>query len=172
MRSKPTKTYQSFSSEETKRFGERLAARIRDGAASISSKKGALVLALRGDLGAGKTTFTQGFLKGLGFKKRVASPTFVLMRRHSLKKRSSKKLSRRGGRMAFTDVFHVDAYRLKKAGHLAALGFKEILADPKNIVLIEWPERVAGIVPKHAIRLTFRHGKRENERSIILKRPR
>jgi tRNA threonylcarbamoyladenosine biosynthesis protein TsaE len=162
MRSKPTKTYQSFSSKETKRFGERLAARILGDASDMSPKKGALVLALRGDLGAGKTTFAQGFLKGLGFKKRAASPTFVLIRRHSLRKRSLK---------AFTDVFHVDAYRLKRSTHLAALGFKEILADPRHIVLIEWPERVAGIMPRNAMRLTFRHGKHENERSIILKQP-
>jgi tRNA threonylcarbamoyladenosine biosynthesis protein TsaE len=124
-----------------------LAARVLGGASNISPRKKALVFALRGDLGAGKTTFAQGFLKGLGFKKRAPSPTFVLIRRHSLKKRSLGKRSRRSGRKVFTDVFHVDAYRLKKPGHLAALGFKEILADPRHIVLIEWPERVARIVP-------------------------
>jgi tRNA threonylcarbamoyladenosine biosynthesis protein TsaE len=128
--------------------------------------QGAVVLALQGDLGAGKTTFVQGFFKGLGLKKRAPSPTFIIMRRHAL----------RGGgagpaRKRFQNVFHIDAYRLKKAKDLAALDFKEIADDPRNIILVEWADRARGILPKSSVWLRFRYGKagRENERSIMMK---
>jgi len=159
------KTYRSSSSEETKKFGEKLAREIlraRTGASSRvgtrASRNGALVLALRGDLGAGKTTFVQGFFYGLGLKKRAPSPTFVIMRRHAIR---SKK---------FANVFHLDLYRLKKASDLRVLGFKEILADPRNIILIEWAERARRVLPKTTIWLRFGHGKKENERHIMIKR--
>jgi tRNA threonylcarbamoyladenosine biosynthesis protein TsaE len=123
------------------------------------------VLALQGDLGAGKTTFVQGFLKGLGVKSRVTSPTFVLMRRHNVPGMrgagKSKKLA---------NVFHIDAYRLKKPAHLAALGLDEILAEPRNVVLIEWPEVAKDILPKKIMILKFEHGKNENERTITITR--
>lgn len=84
------------------------------------------------------------------------------MRRHALRSRvTRKKFSN-----VFRNVFHVDAYRLKNARALAALGFDDVLADPKNIVLIEWAERAEDILPKDAAWLAFRHGKKENERLI------
>lgn len=113
---------------------------------------------MTGDLGAGKTTFTQGFFHGLGLKKRAQSPTFIIMRRHALKKSK------------FKNIFHIDAYRLKKPEHLEMLGFKELAEDPKNIILIEWAERAKKIIPKTALWLNFKHGKKENERTIIIKR--
>lgn len=119
-----------------------------------------MVFALRGELGAGKTTFVQGFFKGLGLKKYAASPTFIIMRRHVLPRKK------------FSNVFHVDAYRLKKADGLRALGFEDVLANPRNIVLVEWAERARGILPKDAVWLEFRHGRRENERHIMIKRQR
>ncbi len=132
----------------------------------IARGKNAAVFALTGDLGAGKTTFVQGFFKGLGFKKRSQSPTFIIMRRRSM----PRPLARSPRRAAFSDVFHVDAYRLKSAAHLAALDFEDVLASPRNIVLIEWADRVKKILPKNTVWLKFRHGKRENERYIIMKR--
>jgi tRNA threonylcarbamoyladenosine biosynthesis protein TsaE len=162
------KHYRTFSSRETQALGETIALDIKKRDTkkksesakrkSVKRKKGlggtaaghAAVFALMGDLGAGKTTFTQGFLKGFGFRKRVQSPTFVIMRRH--------------GR-----VFHIDAYRLKKAEQMSVLGFDEILRDPRNVILIEWPERIKEILPKHARWILFRHGKKENERIIIVK---
>jgi len=148
------KTYRSSSSEETKRFGEKIA----KGILRAERGGGALIVALRGDLGAGKTTFVQGFFYGLGLKKRAPSPTFVIMRRHAIR---SKK---------FANVFHLDLYRLKKASDLRVLGFKEILADPRNIILIEWAERARRVLPKTTIWLRFGHGKKENERHIMIKR--
>lgn len=158
------KTYQTFSSEETKAIGEKIAK------AAKRVGEGALVFALKGELGAGKTTFTQGFFKGLGLKRRAPSPTFIIMRRHKVPRRRGGSKNGKNTAKSFSDVFHVDAYRLREAGHLAALGFKEILGNSENVVLIEWPERVRGIIPKNARKIRFKHGKRENERRIIIER--
>jgi tRNA threonylcarbamoyladenosine biosynthesis protein TsaE len=130
-----------------------------------AGEKSATVFALQGDLGAGKTTFTQGFLKGLGSKKRVTSPTFVLMRRHALAATSNKKTA------DFKNVFHIDAYRLKKPEHLAALDLEVLMNGPENIILIEWPEQAKKFLPKNTTWLKFAYGKKENERIITIIRP-
>jgi len=154
MSSKAIKKQRSFSFKETEAVGESLARELLRAA----KKKSAAVIALSGDLGAGKTTFTQGFFRGLGLKKRAQSPTFIIMRRHAIPKGK------------FENVFHIDAYRLKKAEHLAALEFNKILADAKNIILMEWPERAKKLLPKNAVWISFMHGKKENERTISIKR--
>ncbi len=136
-------TYRSFSSEETKRLAGRLARKTK-------TKSRYRVFALTGELGAGKTTFVQGFLSSLGIRRRAASPTFILMRR-------------------FGNVYHVDAYRLKKPQELEELGFKEIVADPRNIVLVEWAEKVGRLIPKNAVWVKLKHGRKENERVIEIK---
>ena len=145
------KTYRSFSSEQTKDLG-------RHFAKNILAPQGSRVrvLLLRGELGSGKTTFAQGFLRGLGFRGKVTSPTFILMRKFRLP--ASKGFS----------VFHIDAYRLKSAKDLLALGLRDILDDPRSVVLLEWPERAPRIFGKHALRIRFRHGRRDNERIIML----
>jgi tRNA threonylcarbamoyladenosine biosynthesis protein TsaE len=145
------KIYRSFSSEETKKLGEILAKEI------LKSRPGrtAKIVALRGELGSGKTTFVQGFLRGLGVKRGGASPTFIIMRRHAL----------RGG--GFKSVYHVDAYRLRKPKELKVLDFGEISRNPQNIVIIEWAENVRKILPKNTFWLRFEHGKKENERRIL-----
>lgn len=147
------KIFRSYSSLETKKFGADLAKKFVQVKHGVSDR-GALILALKGDLGAGKTTFTQGFLRGLGVRKRVSSPTFVLMKRFSL----------RSG--VFKNVYHLDCYRIKKATELESLGLKEILEDSKNVVLIEWPERLGRVLPKQRIDIIFRHHSREVERLI------
>jgi tRNA threonylcarbamoyladenosine biosynthesis protein TsaE len=152
------KTYHSFSSEETKDLGKLLAENITNNQLPIANGSRALVFALQGDLGAGKTTFTQGFFKGLGIKRRAVSPTFVIMRRYGIRKKKS----------PFSNIYHFDAYRLKKAEDLEVLEFDDILSNPKNIILIEWPERVKEVLPKHTVWLKFEYGKKENERKIDL----
>lgn len=163
------KTYRTFSSRETKKLGYELAKQISNFPAranpsrprtrisagrqfKISKRKHALVLALVGELGSGKTTFIQGFLRGLGIRKRIASPTFIIFRRFTLSD------------SRFANVYHVDVYRIRKPRELKLLEFGKILADPQNIVLIEWAEKVERILPKNSLWLRFRHGKRENER--------
>lgn len=85
------------------------------------------------------------------------------MRRHSLLHTPA---AHRG---TFRNIFHVDAYRLKRDTDFDALGFADIFADPRNIILIEWAERARRLLPQNAVWLTFHHGKRENERRIIIK---
>lgn len=141
----------SSSSAETKKF----AAVIAQDLLKKGPGKNAFVVALEGDLGAGKTTFVQGFFKGLGLKRVPNSPTFILMRRTAL---SGKK---------FKNIFHVDAYRTD-ADSFAALGMKEIFADPRNIVLVEWPERIKKLLPKNILKIRFTHGRHSEERRIHL----
>src|SRR5579864_2248672 len=114
------KTYRSFSSKKTMMLGEQLAKKLARRRALTKKKHGAIVLALKGDLGAGKTTFVQGFFRGLGLKKRTPSPTFVIMRRHALPNHKT-----------FLNIFHIDAYRLKKAADLQALGMENIFNDER-----------------------------------------
>ncbi len=118
----------------------------------------AAVFALQGELGAGKTTFVQGFLKGLGSKKRATSPTFVLMRRHALRGKK------------FKNIFHIDAYRLKNPNHMASLDLEVILNERHNIILIEWPGHAKKFLPKNTIWIKFKYGKKENERTITIKK--
>lgn len=142
--------YKTNSSKDTQKIAVDLAKKF----SATKAKKNALVFALQGDLGSGKTTFTQGFLRALGVKRNITSPTFVLIKNYKLQTKSYKFL------------YHVDCYRIKKPSELTDLGFKAILNNPKNIVLIEWPERIRKILPKNFIWLKFEHGEKENQRII------
>ncbi len=155
------KTYRTIfsgSSEETKRLGEKFAAKLLGRRAAT---KHATVVILSGELGAGKTTFVQGFLKAAGIRRRAPSPTFVIMRRYRI--RGNEKIS---------NIFHVDAYRLQEAtkstAHLAALEFDKIVCDPKNIIIIEWGERIKKILPDNALWLRFGYDKKEGGRTVTM----
>jgi len=87
------------------------------------------IIALSGDLGAGKTTLTQEIGHILGIKEKIVSPTFVIMRKYNL---TNKK---------FEKLIHVDAYRLKNSEDLMKLGWEELIKR-KNLIIIEWPELV------------------------------
>jgi tRNA threonylcarbamoyladenosine biosynthesis protein TsaE len=151
---KKFRSFPSSSAAKTKRLGEKLAKAIL-----YRTKKDVVVIALRGDLGAGKTTFAQGFARGLGIKKKPNSPTFVVMRRYPI--RADKKSS-----MRFKNFYHIDAYRIKKPDTLLSPGFKKVFSEPENIVVVEWPENIKKNLPHKMIRIEFRHGKREHERNI------
>jgi tRNA threonylcarbamoyladenosine biosynthesis protein TsaE len=107
--------------------------------------KSALVAGLEGELGSGKTVFAKGFAKGLGIKETMKSPTFILMRVFRTKNKN---------------FFHVDAFR-------AELDFREFLKSPKNILLIEWADKVRKIMPKKYFKFLFKH-KGKTLREIIL----
>lgn len=109
--------------------------------------KGALVVALSGDLGAGKTAFTQAVAKYLGVKDKIKSPTFVIMKNYELRITNYKKL------------FHIDAYRLKNEKELLHLGWEEIVGNKEHLVFIEWPENVKKVIPPDARFINISHEK-------------
>ncbi|MCX6702356.1 MAG: tRNA (adenosine(37)-N6)-threonylcarbamoyltransferase complex ATPase subunit type 1 TsaE [Candidatus Wolfebacteria bacterium] len=136
--------------KESKKLAEELADKL----SKKASIKNALVLALSGDLGSGKTTFTQNFLRHLGVKQKITSPTFVLLKRYKIYD------------LRFKNAYHVDAYRIKNPKEMDVLGFKEILKNPRNVVLIEWAENIKKILPRNTIWLKFEHGEKENIRKV------
>lgn len=107
------------------------------------NKDKALIVGLYGDLGSGKTAFTQAVAKCLGVKETVTSPTFVIEKIYKLKGEN------------FDHLIHIDAYRLKSGDELLRLGWEEIAKNPKNIIFIEWPEKVAEILPKNIKKIYF-----------------
>jgi len=113
----------------------------------------ALVVGLYGDLGSGKTTFTQAVAKIFGIKEDITSPTFVIEKIYDIYHKNFKKL------------VHIDAYRLDSAKELSALDWEKTMADPKNIIFIEWPERVLEVLPKNHAKINFKFLS-ENEREI------
>lgn len=153
----------THSAAETKKIAEELAQKV------IQKKPGkkALVLALSGDLGAGKTTFTKGFMKGLGIKSRILSPTFIIFRHHKIPHHENASTIHHSlATSHFSSVFHMDAYRIKNNAELAPLGFKEILNNPQNILLVEWPENINKSLPKNTRWIILKHGAKNNERVI------
>ena len=131
----------SSTAQQTKKIAKELAKTIL----KSPQRKRALVLALKGELGTGKTSFVQGFAKGLGIKENVLSPTFLIVKGYKLKTINHKLF------------YHIDAYRLGRAKELLWLGWKEIIKDPKNIIAIEWAGKVKSIIPKDALWLSFYH---------------
>lgn len=101
------------------------------------------ILAVQGDLGAGKTTFIQALAKALGVKRFVPSPTFALMRSYKLPKPVN----------GIRRLVHVDAYRLKDETELQVLDLDEELADNQSLLVVEWPERIAGWLAKRSEKL-------------------
>lgn len=101
----------------------------------------ALVVGLYGNLGSGKTAFTQCVAKELGIKVPVTSPTFVIQKIYETNHPSFKRL------------IHIDAYRLKNERELQDLNFEEIVNNRNNLIIIEWPENVKEILPSDHIKI-------------------
>ena len=113
------------------------------------------IFALVGDLGSGKTTFTQAFLRALGVRGKITSPTFLIFKSYNLKSK------------IYKTAYHIDCYRLNNPEELLSLGLKKILADPKNIILIEWADRIKKTLPKKGVFwVDFAYGNQENERVL------
>lgn len=105
----------------------------------------ATIVALSGELGAGKTTFTKGVARALNVPDMVTSPTFVIEKIYYLDEPMG----------PFRRMIHIDAYRLEDPKELESIGWYEIASDPENLVLIEWPERVEELMPHHGWRIIF-----------------
>jgi len=137
---------------------QRLAKKLADKIGGSKPQSHAVVIALEGELGAGKTTFVKGFAHALGIKSRITSPTFLLMRKFEIRNPKFEKKSKfQILNSKFCNLIHIDAYRLRDHRDLAPLGIKEILAEPTNIVLIEWADRVKKILPRKYIQVHIDH---------------
>lgn len=115
---------------------------------------GGEVVALHGDLGGGKTTFTQGIAKGLGIKKRIISPTFIVLRTYKLKTENLKQKTTLKNSKLF---YHIDLYRIENKRDIEGLGIEEILKNPENIVVVEWAERLGDLLPNKRIDVYFEY---------------
>ncbi len=133
--------------QETQRLGTELAHKLQGGE----------VICLEGDLGSGKTTFTQGLLAGLGVEGPYTSPTFLIMKHYKKEfpisnfqfpNKSQKANSQ------IQNIYHVDAYRIGP-DDLLNLGWEEIIADKKNVVIVEWAERIKDILPEDCLKIKF-----------------
>lgn len=112
--------------------------------AQLKPQTAATVLGFRGDLGAGKTTFTKAVASALGITDVVTSPTFVIMKHYET------------SHQEFTHLTHIDAYRLESGDDLSPLKFTELLNDPRRLIVVEWPERVVSALPSTTRYVDFR----------------
>ena len=135
----------SKSEQETESAGFQLAQTLPAGSTVL----------LNGNLGAGKTVFSRGFARGLGITEPVSSPTYTIVQEYDLPG---------GGRL-----YHLDLYRISDVNSALAFGVDEFLDDPNGIALVEWPERIEGILPDHAVQVTLEHVS-DSERRISIQR--
>jgi len=152
-----TLTIETNSPEETRHWGEKLGGLLPAN----------LVIALHGDLGAGKTTLTQGIAAGFGVTERVTSPTFTLVNEYEVEPKRR--------------LIHIDSYRLgdlatenqAQAALLEAdtFGLYEILDDGDAVVLIEWAERVASLLPADHLSISLSHVEDDEEARRLLLEP-
>ena len=127
-------THTAHSAEDTQALAAALAAQLKPG----------MVLALTGDLGAGKTCFVRGLAHGLGHAAdQVSSPTFVIEHRY-----------RAPGAVPLA---HLDAYRLQTAADLAGIGWDELLDSQQAVIAVEWADRIAHALPGHAVWIALEH---------------
>ncbi len=138
----------------TKKFAQSIAEKV---ASSTKKSKHGTVIGLVGELGAGKTSFTQSFLKALGARGRITSPTFVLVKPYALSANSHH------------TAYHIDTYRIDSDKELLALGLKDMFSEPHNIVIIEWADKFKKLLPKNTIWIELAHGAKDGVRSAKVK---
>ncbi|MEK7572240.1 MAG: tRNA (adenosine(37)-N6)-threonylcarbamoyltransferase complex ATPase subunit type 1 TsaE [Patescibacteria group bacterium] len=132
-------------------------------------KTKATIVGLYGDLGTGKTNFTQAVAKYFGIKRKVNSPTFVIIKKYELPKKDGHESflvdktkpvptgENFYERSAFKYLFHIDAYRLKNEKELIHLGWEEIISNPKHLIFIEWPANIIKAMPKKHHKIFISH---------------
>jgi tRNA threonylcarbamoyladenosine biosynthesis protein TsaE len=103
----------------------------------------AVVIALHGDLGAGKTTFVQTLARSLGIAETVTSPTFVIMKEYETT------------HATFAKLIHIDAYRIEDIDEMRPLGFFARLGELQTVICVEWAERIAELLPPTTISVTL-----------------
>ncbi|NCU41808.1 MAG: tRNA (adenosine(37)-N6)-threonylcarbamoyltransferase complex ATPase subunit type 1 TsaE [Candidatus Moranbacteria bacterium] len=130
------KNFTTFSHKETQNLARLFAE-------TIHTKT---LLCLSGDLGSGKTTFTQGMLEFFGAEPPYTSPTFSLIKEYPLPEIKN----------GISSLYHIDTYRITSSDILS-LGWEELLQKPQTLILLEWPENVSEYIPKTALFLSFSH---------------
>lgn len=110
----------------------------------LPQKDEAHVLALTGELGAGKTAFVQALAKLLGIVEHVTSPTFLIMRSYEVP-----------GHEWVQTLTHIDAYRVEDIDEMRVIRFPELLVSKGRIVCVEWPENIKALIPEDAFRITI-----------------
>ncbi len=114
-----------------------------------------LLVCLEGDLGGGKTTFAQGIAEALEIKEAVTSPTFLIMKKYQAPRKRVMELSSGYPELSSITLYHFDCYRVKGAQEILDLGWKEIVKEKDNIILVEWAEKIKKILPKDGIWIKF-----------------
>lgn len=128
--------------EETQKFASEFSKTIEIGS----------IISLNGGLGAGKTTFAQGFARGMGVKQHVGSPTFKLVSEYS------------GEKMK---LFHVDCYRLSGIDDFLNMGGENLLLPKDGICLFEWASIIEGVLPDNTIIIDFIRFKDNSNKRLI-----
>ena len=135
----------SNSIKETQLFASKFSKKVKNGT----------IIALIGDLGSGKTTFTQGFAEGLGINQHIGSPTFKLVSEYTGLK---------------CKLYHADCYRLKNANDFLNFGGENLLFPEDGITLIEWPDIIQELLPENVIEIVFSRTKGEpNKRHLKIR---
>lgn len=141
------KKFVSNSLEDSRKLARDFAGKILAGE---RAGNGALVLALMGELGSGKTAFAQAFAEALGVKEKIKSPTFIIFRKSKIQ---NKEWQKKG----FQNFYHFDVYRIHNEKEILNLGWEEIISNPGNIVLVEWADKIEKILPKNCVKIMFKH---------------
>ena len=142
------KQYITTSEKETFELGEKLAKKL----------KGGEIIGLEGELGAGKTILAKGIAMGLGIKKNITSPTFVVMKIYKIK----------NPKLKIQNLVHVDAYRIEGEQELVDIGLGEYLGSKNLVVIIEWADKVKKMLKgKTLLQIKLKLGK-NNIRTITI----
>ena len=132
------------SPKETQKIAAEMAKEMRNGVN---------IIALEGELGAGKTTFVQAFVKALGIRAKIKSPTFNIIKKYPI----PKNVKNRAFNIFSRYLYHIDCYRLRDHKDALPIGIKEIFKEKNALVLIEWPERISKILPRKITRVHIDH---------------
>ncbi len=144
------------SEQETLALGRQLARTL----------KGGEVLALTGELGAGKTIFTKGVVKGLGIKSVINSPTFVLMKIYPVRGLAPNGVNPVKNKN-IKQLVHIDCYRITDVQQIAEIGASQYFTEPQTVTIIEWAEKIKNILPKQIIKIKIEL-KQGNQRKITI----
>lgn len=127
--------FTTHSAQETQRLAKKI----------LKQLQGKNTVALYGQLGSGKTTFIQGLAKALGIKKRLVSPTYILMRSYPI-----------SHNLSYNSMLHLDLYRVSSAADLKSIDFEELIKDKNNLVVVEWAEKLNANQIKNSLKLKFK----------------